>query len=196
MNVSLISIIGPPAVGKTTLAELLAADLSAAVIFEDYQGNEFLSESYTGGGDALLPAQLYYLLSRIGQLSVKSLPADGLFISDYGFCQDMLFARARLTDKHFQLYSRIAARLEALVHPPDIMIHMDADETLLAERIAARGRGFERAMTNEFLARMRCGYNEIQGKAPCPIIRVDCNDTDVTDDSSRRKLVEWIEEKL
>lgn len=196
MSVALISIIGPPAVGKTTLAELLAEDLSATVIFEDYQGNPFLPESYTGGGDALLPAQLYYLLSRVGQLSVKSLPADGLFISDYGFCQDMLFARARLTDEHFQLYRRIAARLETLVRPPDIMIHMDADEVLLAERIGARGRGFERAMTNEFLARMRCGYNEIQAKAKCPIIRVNCNETDVTDDSSRRGLAEWIEKKL
>ena len=68
MSAALISIIGPPAVGKTTLAALLAAKLPAELIREDYAGNPFLADSYAGSEQARLPGQLYFLLSRVGQL--------------------------------------------------------------------------------------------------------------------------------
>ncbi|RKY23662.1 MAG: deoxynucleoside kinase, partial [Planctomycetota bacterium] len=41
MAAKLISIIGPVAVGKTTLAECLAAQLPAEILYEDYAGNPF-----------------------------------------------------------------------------------------------------------------------------------------------------------
>ena len=45
MAATLISIIGPPASGKTTLAESLCADLEAELVREDYAGNAFLADS-------------------------------------------------------------------------------------------------------------------------------------------------------
>ena len=122
MSATLISIIGPPAVGKTTLAEGLSTELPGELIYEDYEGNPFLADSYTGGGDACLPAQLYYLMSRVKQLALAAWPVEGRFISDYGFCQDRIFAERRLGADDLKLYRRVARRVEGLVKGPDVLL--------------------------------------------------------------------------
>ena len=196
MSAKLISIIGPPAVGKTTLAERLAAELPAELVREDYAGNPFLAESYVGPTDARLPAQLFFLMSRVQQLALATWPAEGVVVSDYGFCQDRIYAEAKLDAADLRLYNRVARRVEGLVHPPDVMIALDASEATLLDRIAGRGRAFERAMTEEFLSGMREGYDRILREAEFPVIAVDCDVADVLDDSVRRELVREVRTKL
>ena len=189
MSAKLISIIGPPAVGKTTLAERLAAELPAELVREDYAGNPFLAESYVGPADARLPAQLYFLMSRVQQLARASWPAEGTVVSDYGFCQDRIYAEAKLDAADLRLYNRVARRIDGLVHVPDVMISLDASEATLLDRIAGRGRPYERAMTAEFLAGMREAYGRILRESAFPVIAVNCDEADVLDDSVRRELV-------
>ncbi len=196
MTATLISIIGPPAAGKTTLAEWLAEALPAKLIREDYAGNPFLADSYAGQEQAQLPGQLYFLMSRVEQLAISSWPESGVFVSDYGFCQDRIYARARLSEDDFRLYSRVAKRLEGLVHPPDIVIHLDASEDALLERIARRGRDFEKAMTREFLAAMRDEYNKFEAQAGCPIIAIDTEQTNMMDDPKRRAVLAELVQKI
>ena len=96
MSAKLVSIIGPVASGKTLLAEKLSAELPAGLIREDYAGNPFLADSWAGQDDKLLAGQLYFLMSRVKQLALSAWPDDGTFVSDYGFCQDRIFAEIRL----------------------------------------------------------------------------------------------------
>lgn len=196
MPAKLISIIGPPASGKTTLAEALVAELPATLIREDYAGNPFLAESYLGRSEARLPGQLYFLVSRVGQLASSNWPGAGLYVSDYGFCQDRIYARARLSADDFRLYDRVARRLEGLVRPADLLLALDAAEATLLERIARRGREFERVMDQEFLASMRAAYNEASRRASCPVIRLDCDEIDLRDPARRAPVVWQIGEAL
>lgn len=196
LDAKLISIIGPPAVGKTTLAEALATELPAELVREDYVGNPFLAESYAGASDARLPGQLYFLMSRVGQLSISSWPAEGLRVSDYGFLQDRIFARVRLCPDDMAAYERVARRLEGLVRPPDIVIHLDAAEPVLLQRIAGRGRTFERAMTSEFLAALRNDYNDACAALPCQVLRVDCHRNDLRQATGRASLLAEIRDRL
>ena len=197
MSAKLISIIGPPAAGKTTLAEHLAAELPAGLILEDYAGNPFLAESYAASPHFRLPAQLHFLMSRVGQLSRSTWPADGLVVCDYGFCQDRIYAADRLSKVDMLLYDQVSCRLEGLVHQPGLIIHLDAPATVLLERIAQRGRDFEKTMTDEFISSMRQAYNEIIAPAGCRIIRIDsrCNDLRAQDSPARIRLVAMIREK-
>jgi deoxyadenosine/deoxycytidine kinase len=188
--------IGPPAVGKTTLAEILAAELPAEIIYEDYAGNPFLAESYLGNAEAKLPAQLYCLMSRAGQLSVLSWPDSGLRVSDYGFCQDRIYASRQLSVEEIRLYNRIAGRLERLVKRPDLVVHLDAGEDVLLARIAERGRGFEKAFTRGFLASMRAAYDEAAKSLGCESIAVNCDRVDLHDSISRAELVEEVRRRL
>ena len=192
VTAKLISIIGPPAVGKTTLAEALARELPAEAIYEDYAGNPFLAESYTRGGDARLPAQLYYLMSRVKQLGISNWPSDGLCVSDYGFCQDRVFAEAKLEADDLHLYGRVARRVEGLVKSPDVLIGLDASVETLLGRIAARGRDFERVMDAAFLSRMREAYEGVESQAACPVVRVDCEKTDFREVGGVARVVQQV----
>ena len=196
MSAALISIIGPLAVGKTTLAELLCADLPAELIREDYRGNPFLAQSYAGDAAARLPGQLCFLVSRVRQLAVTTWPEEGLFVSDYGYCQDRIFARARLGIEEYKLYEQLARPLARVVHRPDLLIHLDAGSQTLLRRIAERGRDFERVMDGHFLDSMRAEYAKAAADALCPVIEFDCEAADFRVGAVRAALVADIRAKL
>ncbi|MFW6065247.1 MAG: deoxynucleoside kinase [Planctomycetota bacterium] len=191
MTAPLVSIIGPPAVGKTTLAELLAEALSARLVREDYRGNPFLTDASAGKPQARLPAQLYFLISRASQLSIM-LPHKQTEVSDYGFCQDRIYARELLCQRDYRLYEKLAARVEKLVRPPDLLVHLDASEDELLRRIQSRGRAFERTMTRDFLARMRNDYNELTGAIDCEVVHIDTESSDPREPGTVRKLADRV----
>jgi deoxyguanosine kinase len=192
MSAPLISVIGPPAAGKTTLAQSLTEALEAKLLREDFEGNPFLSDSYTGNAAAALPAQIYYLLSRVAQLNCAHWPETGVVVSDYGLCQDRIYACEKLSVDELAIYTTLAGRLAEQTVTPSVIIHLDASvETLLA-RIAARGRGFEQGMDEAFLSRMRLAYNDIEEHCSCPVVRVDTDETDVLSDLARQAILDEI----
>lgn len=191
---ALVSIIGPVGVGKTTLARLLAADLPARLIEEDYRGNPFLAEAYTGLAAARLPAQTFFLLSRAAQLDRRRLA--GLAVSDYAFVQDAVFARRNLNETDLRFYRRLARAASRHVQPPDVLIHLDASERTLLGRVADRGRDFERRFDEPFLAYLRRQYRQAIRRARCPVLTVDCEQADVRDGPQRRRLIRQVKEAL
>jgi len=196
MSAALVSIIGPPAVGKSTLAELLCELLPATLIREDWQGNPFLAASFAGDASTRLPGQMYFLLSRVAQLAETTWPEDGLYVSDYGFCQDRIFARRRLGRDELDAYEAVARRLVRVVHPPDLLIHLDAGPATLLARLALRGRDFERVMDEEFLAEMRGAYGRASLDSLCPVIDFDCEAADFREGEVRAELVARIRKEL
>jgi len=196
VQAKLISVIGPPAVGKTTLAGYLADELPAEFVKEDYQGNPFLVDSYLGGKQARLPAQLYFLLSRVRQLSAAELPESGLAVSDYGYCQDGLFARLRLSRADFELYQAVAKRVGDMVCRPAMLICMDASVEELTGRIARRGRAYEESISKRLLSAMRKEYRTVAASATCSVIEVDTEALDIRDGRQRSKLIDEIRQRL
>jgi len=194
MPATLISIIGPPAAGKTTLAEHLAAELPAELLREDYAGNPFLEPFYLGRADLALPAQLYFLFSRAGQLSRARWPGEGTVISDYGFCQDAIYAGRGLTGDERATYDRLAAAAARRVKAPDAVVHLDGPEGLLLERIARRGRRHEADFDAGFLAEMRRSYEAASAAMTCPVVRIDVARTDLSDAGVRAGLTSRLRE--
>jgi deoxyadenosine/deoxycytidine kinase len=192
MTGRLISLIGPPAVGKTTLAEALAERLGAYLVREDYAGNPFLAGSYVGPEAMRLPGQLYFLLSRVAQLSPASLNGHALIVSDYGFCQDDVFARLRLSPADYRLYRPVLDRCREQVRAPDVVVAMDASPATLLERIARRGRPFESAMDEAFLQTMREAYRRLRSELACPVLAVDGDACDVRDPAACAELIEQL----
>ena len=196
MSAVLISIIGPPAVGKTTLAETLAEELPARIIYEDYAGNPFLADFFLGRRQFALPAQLCFLFSRLGQLNPAALTDGGTVVSDYGFCQDAVYADANLSEDDLAVYHRLAGAVEKMVKPPDLLIHLDGAEDILLERIARRGRRHEAMFTADFLTLMRGAYREIVATVGCPVIGIDIGEVDLRARPTRAKLLRDVREAL
>ena len=196
MPASLISVIGPPASGKTTLAELLAEELPATLLREDYAGNPFLAGSYLGDRRFALQSQLYFLFSRLAQLNCQRWPAEGVFVTDYGFCQDAVYAAASLPAADMALYRRLAAGAGETVKPPDVLVALAGRVELLLERIDRRGRGFERSFTGGFLNGLARAYDAIVADCPCPVIELDVGKVDITAPEAGAGLLRRIREVL
>ena len=135
-----LAIEGPVGVGKTRLAERLAARLEATTILED-PDNPFLADFYADRPGSALQAQLFYLLNRHRQLTSKR-QAD-LFlqttICDYVFDKDKIFAYLNLDDNELFIYQRLFDLLSKDVPPPDLVVYLQAPTELLVKRLEMRG---------------------------------------------------------
>ena len=131
-----LAIEGPIGVGKTRLAERLAARLEATTILEDTE-NPFLAGFYADRPGAALQAQLFYLLNRHRQLTGKR-QAD-LFLQtvvcDYVFDKDKIFAYLNLDDNELFIYQRLFDLLAKDVPPPDLVVYLQAPTELLMKRL-------------------------------------------------------------
>jgi len=192
VSAPLISLIGAPASGKTTVARWLAESLPARLVLEDYAGNPFLADSYAGRTEWRLAGQTWFLLSRVRQLAIAAWPEDGLVVSDYAFAQDGLYAQLWLEGDELETYRRLAHRVEELVRPPSVLIHLSAPVDLLSERIARRGRDYERNFTEKFLQKLcRCCEGAV-ATTECGVLRVDVARHDLTRDDSKSWLLEQL----
>ncbi len=131
-----LAIEGPIGVGKTRLAERLAARLEATTILEDTE-NPFLANFYADRPGAALQAQLFYLLNRHRQLTSKR-QAD-LFLQtivcDYVFDKDKIFAYLNLDDNELFIYQRLFDLLAKDILPPDLVVYLQAPTELLMKRL-------------------------------------------------------------
>jgi deoxyguanosine kinase len=115
-----IAIDGPIGVGKSALAERLAARLDGSTILEERE-NPFLADFYAGRAGAGLQAQLFYLLNRHQQQTAQR--QANLFaqvtVCDYVFDKDKIFAYLNLDDNELFIYQRLYDLLAADIPSPD-----------------------------------------------------------------------------
>jgi deoxyadenosine/deoxycytidine kinase len=151
---------GPIGVGKTSLARRLAASLGAETVLEQADENPFLERFYRNPKAGALPAQLYFLFQRAQQLA--ALRQDDLFaplrVADYLLAKDRLFAQLTLDADEFGLYEQIHAKLAIDAPRPDLVVYLQAPVTVLMERIARRGIGYEGRISADYLERLNGAY--------------------------------------
>ena len=131
-----IALEGPIGVGKSVLAERLAARLDATLVLEDTE-NPFLADFYADRPGAGLQAQLFYLLARHRQQS--ALRQSDLFsqatICDYMFDRDKIYAYLNLDDNELFIYQRLFDLLAADVPAPDLVVYLQAPTEVLERRL-------------------------------------------------------------
>jgi deoxyguanosine kinase len=153
---------GPIGVGKTSLAQRLADYAEVQPLLEKPQDNPFLASFYQDPGRYALPTQLFFLFQRINE--ARDMAQMDLFrsrtISDYLFEKDELFARLTLSDEEYKLYQSIYQGLSPQVPTPDLVIYLQAPTYTLLERVQKRGTRYERAIQDEYLARLAESYGE------------------------------------
>ncbi len=142
-----IAVEGPIGAGKTSLAEILAAELQARIIRESPEDNPFLGPFYKDPRRNAMSVQLFYLLARYaqqGELSQGDLFARGGVVSDYLFAKDRLFASINLSPDEMALYDRIYQMLKPRTVTPDLVVYLQARTGVLVERIRKRARPEEK----------------------------------------------------
>jgi deoxyguanosine kinase len=151
---------GPIGAGKTSLARRLGARLSADLILEQPAENPFLARFYEDMSRYALPAQLFFLFQRARML--ESLAQPDMFgravVSDFLLDKDPLFARITLSGDELGLYQKIYDALAPRSPAPDLVIYLQAQPATLIERVRRRAAGFERGISEEYLALLAESY--------------------------------------
>lgn len=174
----LVSIAGNIGAGKTTLAKKLAGLLGAEVLFEPYDTNPFLPEVYAGKSELALDCQLYFLTGRAGQLKPDVLGRGQLWISDYVFDKELIYARRLLDGRQFALYEEVYYPFAAGVAAPAVVVYIcDSAQNCLG-RVHSRNLSYEQQIGLSYLETLSDDYDRLFADwKTCPVIRVPkCED--------------------
>jgi deoxyadenosine/deoxycytidine kinase len=151
---------GPIGAGKTSLARRLASRLSADALLEQPGENPFIARFYRDMARYALPTQLFFLFQRARM--VEPLKQPDMFsrptVADFLLDKDLLFARVTLSGDEFALYQKIYDSLRPQAPAPDLVVYLQAQPGVLAERVRRRAAGFERGISEEYLALLAESY--------------------------------------
>jgi deoxyguanosine kinase len=157
-----LAIEGPTGLGKTVLAERLAARVDGAVVLDE-PGNPFLTDFYAGRAGAAFQAQLFFTLARQRQL--MQLRQRDLFsqvtVCNYVFERDRIYAFLNLDDNELFIYQRLFDLVARDLPVPDLVVYLQAPTDVMRRRVQERARGLDDAPApaDAYLAELNEAYN-------------------------------------
>jgi deoxyadenosine/deoxycytidine kinase len=187
-------------VGKTSLAQLMAQELGAKLVLEEFENNPFLPDFYKDPERYSFQTQLFFLLQRYRQQQeLRQVDMfQNLLVTDYMFVKDRLFASLNLNEKEMQLYDTVANLLERNVIKPDMVIYLQADTETLMKNIAKRGREMEEEITYEYLDALNQVYTEYFFRyQETPLVIINTNNIDfVKNKNDLKEVINYIRQPV
>ena len=185
MDFRYLAIEGPVGVGKTTLAERLAARLDARGVFDDRE-NPFLVDFYARRSGAAFQTQLFFTLARHRQLT--GLRQRELFnqttICDYIFERDRIYAFVNLDDNELFIYQRLFELLTRDLPAPDVVIYLQTPTEALRRRLRDRERRASEQLLvpdDDYIAELNEAYNHFFFHyTVTPLLVVETSQVDLT----------------
>ena len=200
MLYSYIAIEGNIGSGKTTLATMLANDIDARLVLEQFADNPFLPKFYQKPEKNAFPLELFFMAERYHQL--RELKSQDLFqpniVSDYFFVKSKLFAQNNLKKDELQLFNRLFDIMISSLLKPDILLYLYADLDRLQKNIRKRGRAFEQDISDEYLQKIKEKYLDyLKKQNDFPVLILDVTVVDfVSDVSIYEKIKELLKKEF
>ncbi len=177
-----IALEGNIGAGKTTLAKLLAKELNARLVLEDFEDNPFLAKFYEDPRRYAFSVEMAFLADRYHQLQGLQSSEDlfqPLVISDYAPFKSLIFAQNNLEEAEFKLYRDFWQMALGRLRQPDLIIYLNRPVDSLQRNIHKRGRDYEQNLANQYLEKLSERYafhlkNHWSGK----LIHLEADDWD------------------
>ena len=173
--------------GKTTLATMLANDLDARLVMEQFADNPFLPKFYSDPEKHAFPLELFFMAERYHQL--KDLKEQDLFkpqiVSDYFFVKSKLFAQNNLKKDEMQLFKRLFDIMLSSLSKPDLLVYLYSDIQRLKQNIKNRGRDFEQNISDDYLQNIQDKYLDfLMKQSDFPVLLIDVTSVDFVADKN------------
>lgn len=196
-----ISVMGTMGSGKTTAAQLLAADLGFTLLEENFGDNTFLPRFYKNMKRWAFHSQTFFLMEKVRQTmnTVKLLQTVHV-VQDTPIEQDVFsYARAlyemgKMELAEWQLYRKIYESFCPYFPKPDLIVYLETPLKDLELRISRRGRGFEKKIPRNYLRLLDSLNREwLAGNKSIPVLTVRTETLNIaTDASAQRRFVELV----
>jgi deoxyadenosine/deoxycytidine kinase len=193
-----IAIEGLIGAGKTTLSRRIASELNGRLVLEEFEDNPFLPRFYAEPDRYAFSVELSFLAQRYHQL--KRTTEQSLFhactVADYSIGKSLVFARVTLPEDEYALFLDLYTIMYGDLPKPDLLVYLHLPMDMVRSRIASRGRGYERTITEEYLSRLQERYldhlHKVQGTK---VLVVDLGSVDLLhDQGAYQKLLNLLEE--
>jgi len=175
-----IALEGNIGAGKTTLCKMLAKEMNAKLILEQFSDNPFLPHFYENPERFGFPVELFFMTERHKQLQENLLQAElfyDLNIADYYFMKTLLFAKNNLSEEEFRLFSRLFHVLNSTFPNPDLLLYLHRPVEVLLKNIKNRGRTYEQHITSDYLLGVQEAYfNYFKTVDSIPILILNLGD--------------------
>lgn len=198
-----VAVAGNIGVGKSTLVERLSDKLGWEPFYEPVGENPYLADFYADMQSWAFQSQVFFLTRRLrAHRQLIDHPTSAL--QDRSVYEDAevfacnLHRQGMMTSRDYQTYRELYEVLTVFLPAPDLVVYLRASVQTLMNRIAMRGRDYERNIDPEYLERLNQLYEGwIHGFSLCPVLSVPADDLDyATNDVHLDLISAKINEKL
>ena len=190
-----IAVAGNIGVGKSTLVSMLCKQLDWEPFYESVGENPYLIDFYKDMASWSFHSQIFFLTRRLRshhQLSQHptSVVQDRSVYEDAEIFAENLFLQGNIQQRDYETYRELYETIIQILPPPDLVIYLRASVTTLMDRIALRGRDYERTITSEYLQSLNDLYEDwISNFVLCPVLAVPADDLDYVAYSGHLDLI-------
>ena len=182
-------------VGKTTLVNGLATELNARTVFESFDENPFLEAFYADQARNAFATEMFFLVHRFNQqeLFAQEDLIQRHAVSDYLFEKCRIFAGLTLNAHELTLFDRVYDILLRQIPTPDLVLYLHAPVPVLEDRIARRGRSYEKSIDPGYLMGLDRRYREHMQRTPADrLVSLDTTTVDFRDAGRVRRLMDLV----
>jgi deoxyadenosine/deoxycytidine kinase len=148
-------------------------------------------------------SQVFFLTHRLRahiQLAqhTNSVIQDRSVYEDAEIFAANLYRQGHIQERDYNTYRELYETAAQFLPPPDLVIYLRASVPTLLQRIALRGRDYERKIAPDYLDSLNSLYeNWIENFVLCPVLAVPADDLDYVAHNGHLKLiVSKVDDKL
>ncbi len=198
-----VAVAGNIGVGKSTLVKMLSERLGWQPFYEPVTENPYLPNFYRDMRTWAFHSQIFFLTHRL-RIHRRLLNHPTSVLQDRSVYEDAeifaenLYRQGFMEERDYRTYRDLYEVVVDILPPPDLVIYLRASVPTLLQRIARRGRDYERQISAEYLAQLNELYEEwVQRFSLCPILTVPADDLDyVAHPAHLDLIVHKVQDKL